>query len=110
MLDVFIIWGLGFLGMALYAFMEIWKVIKLKDFDHKKFFGENIRFWIVCVILNFIISIILIAAPEFKDVLHTLGFAVDDKTNSGFILLGFALAAGTNSSKITGDKTLIKKK
>ena len=105
-LEIAIIWGLGLLGMLLYAFIEVWKIVKLKDFNPQRFFGENVKFWVICLGLNFVISIILIVAPEFKEVLYTLGFAITDDTQSGFILLGFALAAG-NDSKLTGKgKTL----
>jgi hypothetical protein len=108
-LEIAIIWGLGLLGMALYAFIEVWKIVKLKDFNPQRFFGENVKFWVICLALNFVISIILIVAPEFKEVLYTLGFAITDDTQSGFILLGFALAAG-NDSKLSGSgKTLITK-
>jgi len=108
--EIAIIWGLGLLGMLLYAFIEVWKIIKLKEFNINKFFGENVRFWVVCILLNFVISIILIIEPAFKETLHSLGFAVDGETKSGFILLGFGLASGANDTKISGTKTLTSKK
>lgn len=102
------IWGLGFFGILLYAVVQVWKKVKSEGFDLKKFFGDNKMFWGVCIVLSLLLSIGIVFVDGFKDVLHTIGFAVEEGNNAAFVLLGIALAIGSDKTKLTGQKTLNK--
>lgn len=98
--------GLGFLGILLYAFVSVWKKIKTYGFSSKKFFNDNVPFWAVCIALNIIFAVVIVVAPDFGDVLKFFGLAIESDNLGGFILLGVALAAGSDKTKISGSKNL----
>jgi uncharacterized BrkB/YihY/UPF0761 family membrane protein len=105
-LEILMVSGLGLLGILIYAFKEVWKKIQRDGFNRKRFFNENIAFWVVCIVLNILFAIAITAVPQFKEVLHTIGFAIENDNLGGFILLGYALGGGSDQTKITGSKTL----
>lgn len=105
-LNILTIAGLGFLGILLYAFSVVWKKIKQNGFSPKKFFNENKTFWLVCVAFNIVLAIVIAIVPNFDEVLRTLGFAIYDDNYGGYVLLGIALAMGSDNSKVSGDKKL----
>lgn len=100
------IFGLGILGALLYAGVTVWKKVKTEGFNGNKFFNENKYFWAVCIGLNLLLAITIAIVPEAEIVLHALGFAVDAATQSGYVLLGIALATGSDKTAISGKKTI----
>jgi hypothetical protein len=105
-LNILTIAGLGFLGILLYAFSVVWKKIKQNGFSPKKFFNENKTFWLVCIAFNVVLAIVIAVVPNFDEVLRTLGFAIYDDNYGGYVLLGIALAMGSDNTKMSGDKKL----
>jgi hypothetical protein len=107
-MELLITFGLVLFGIVLYAVVTVWKKVgKLQEFDFKKFIKDNKLFWIVSVVLGFLLSLGMIHIDGFKDVAENLGFAVNGETQGGFVLLGIALGAGSDKSKVTGEKKLV---
>lgn len=104
--QIAIVWLLGLLGILLYAATTVWKKAKQEGFSLEKFFVDNKLFWIVCLGLNFLLAITIAIIPESQEILHALGFAVDTDSQAGYALLGIALAAGSDKTKLTGTKEL----
>ncbi len=107
-INILLVFGLGALGALLYALVSVWKIVQNEGFSGKKFFNDNKYFWLVCLALNLVFAIVIMVVPEFTEVLHTLGFAVEATNKGGYVLLGIALATGSDKTKITGNKTLKK--
>lgn len=107
-MELLVVWGLGFFGILLYAVVQVWKKVKSEEFSLKKFFGDNKMFWGVCIVLSLLLSIGIVFVDGFKDVLHNIGFAVEDDNNAAFVLLGIALAIGSDKTVMTGSKKLNK--
>lgn len=105
-IDILIISGLGLLGILLYAFSVVWKKIKQEGFSAEKFFNENKQFWIVCIVFNVILAIVISVVPNFEEVLRTLGFAIYEDNYGGYVLLGIALATGSDNTNVSGQKKL----
>lgn len=97
-LDALIVFGLGLFGVVLYAVMTVWKKIREEGFKWKKFVNDNKKFWFVGVVLHLLIAIATIIVPDVLTLLHSLGFAIEAEGGTGWVLLGIALAAGTDSS------------
>jgi hypothetical protein len=106
LLETLKISGLGLLGILLYAFATVWKKIRQDGFSIQKFVGENVPFWAICLVLNLLFAVVIVVAPDFAQVLHFFGFAIESDNVGGFILLGITLAAGSDKTMITGGKKL----
>ena len=105
-LQVLEVFGLGVLGILFYAVFSVQKKIKKDGFSPRKFFVENKRFWIWGIILHMFISVFSVVIPDIVDLLHTLGFAIEEDSAGGWILLGVALATGTDKTSLSGSKKL----
>lgn len=101
--------GLGLLGILLYAAVTVWKKIKAHGFSSSKFFQDNLNFWLICFALSVLFAVVITVAPDFQNILHGLGFAVEGDSPGGFVLLGIALAAGSDNTAVTGPKLTDKK-
>lgn len=108
-LEILKISGLGLLGILLYAVATVWKKIRADGFSSSKFFNENLNFWLVCLVLNILFAVVISIVPDFQNVLHTLGFAIEDDSLGGYVLLGIALAAGSDKTSVSGTKLTEKK-
>ena len=108
--EILIIFGLGLLGILLYAGYQVWGKASEEGFSPKKFFNDNLVFWLVCIGFNLLLSLLIALVPDSREILHALGFAVEADTFSGYVLLGIALATGSNKTPLTGSKNLQKKK
>ena len=97
----------GFLGMLLYAVYQVWHKIKQEGFNHNKFFNDNKRFWIVGAILLILIAITVFFVPDIDAVISMLGFNIQ-QTPAGWVLFGIAIGGGTDTTKVSGQKTLNK--
>ena len=97
----------GFLGMLLYAVSQVWSKIKQEGFNPNKFFNENKRFWIVGIAFLILIAITVMFVPDIDSVISMLGFNIQ-QTPAGWVLLGIAIASGTDTTKVSGQKTLNK--
>lgn len=99
--------GLLVFGILLYVSFAIWgKLSSIKDFDIKKLLKENIKFWVASLIFGLLLSIGIVYVKDFIEVIHKLGFAVEDTNPMGFVILGIALGVGSDKSSVTGQKTL----
>lgn len=91
-------WGLGLLGVSLFVLSSLHKSV-LKDwFKPKQFFLKYRLFWIITIALHLVIAILVNVEPGTKELIESLGFAVD-QTNMGWVALGFSLAATASTSK-----------
>jgi len=102
------IFGLMALGIVLYALVTVWKKIKTDGFSGRKFFNSNKYFWLICIALGLILSITMFIVPEVDKILNGLGFAINENNPMGHVLLGIALATGSDKTKMTGNKQLNK--
>ena len=97
------------MGILLYAVSTVWKKIRADGFSSTKFFNENLNFWLICLALNVLFAVVISIVPDFQNVLHSLGFAIEGDSLGGYVLLGIALATGSDKSAMTGPKLLEKK-
>lgn len=107
-MEILITFGLITFGILLYAVVTVWKKIKTDGFDVNKFFDANKIFWVVCAILALLMAVGINYIDGFKTVINSLGFAVDGDAQAGFVLLGIALALGSDKTKVSGAKQLNK--
>lgn len=105
-IEVLKISALGLLGILLYAVSVVWKKIRADGFSFNKFFVENVPFWSICLAMNILLAIVIVVAPDFENVLKAFGFAIESDNAGGYILLGIALAMGSDRTAITGPKKL----
>jgi len=108
MIDTLMTFGLVIFGIILYAVVTVWKKIKTDGFNVNKFFNSNKIFWAVCMVLALIMAIGINHIDGFKTVIESLGFAIEGDTQAGFVLLGIALALGSDKTKVSGIKELNK--
>lgn len=102
-LDIIFAWALGILGVLFYALRKLYsKILADKKFDIKKLWNENKIFWVVVLSLNLVIAVILKVVPEAEDFVSLLVNV--EKTNLGYLLIGYSLAGGTNSAPVTGKR------
>lgn len=100
------VFGMGILGISLYAVVSVWKKIRQDGFNAKKFFNDNKKFWIWGLVLHFLVSLVTIVVPDAVTLLQALGFAVEGSSSTGWILFGITLGSGTNNTNISGLKKL----
>lgn len=105
-MEFLITFGLLVFGILLYAVFTVWQKIRKEGFDANKFFNENKLFWGVCIALSLMFAFGLVYIEGFKTVVHSLGFAVEEDNQAGYVLLGSALALGSDKTKITGEKKI----
>src|SRR5690606_7169840 len=109
LIEILKISGLGLLGILLYAVSTVWKKIRADGFSSTKFFNENLNFWLICLALNVLFAVVIAIVPDFQNVLHSLGFAIEGDSLGGYVLLGIALAAGSDNTAAIGPKLTEKK-
>lgn len=98
-LDILINFGLGLLGVLLTVGIIVReKIAKDSTLDLSKLIKDNIKFWIISLVLLLIIVIGVKVEPAIESIIN--GFISIENSRGGFFALGIMLAGGIDSSPI----------
>jgi hypothetical protein len=98
-IEVLQAWGIGLLAGFTYTIVKVWKNFPGFQFNSRKFFIDNHKFWIICIMLNLALVLTLHIVPEAAALISEMGIEVTE-TPKGYYWLGIFLASGANNKLV----------